>query len=106
MASGRSENLLVVTITCLLAVGGVVLLRVGLGLGYQHWASAYLAMGLTASIRRTSAGTDSTVGSALRGFGCLLLGLYASELLGYPAAWRVPPELIPGEVAAALAGIR
>jgi hypothetical protein len=95
MARERVENPWVVIGTCLLAVVGVMAIRVILGLDFRFWGAAYLAMGLTASIRRTSEGSDCTTWSALRGIGCLVFGLQATHWLGYPENSLRSVALVP-----------
>ena len=96
------ENPLVVMTTALMAISGVVAMRTLLGMDHLHWAVAYLAMGLTASIRRTSGGNDCSAWSALRGVACLLAGLYACQLMGYPVDSYRPSTWMPEDVAVAI----
>jgi hypothetical protein len=95
MARERVENGWVVIGACLLAVLGVMAIRVILRLDFRLWPVFYLAMGLTAAIRRTSEGSDCTIFSALRGIVCLILGLHAAEWLGYPGASYRSIVLVP-----------
>ena len=106
MASERAENQWIVATTCLLAILGVILLRTTLGLNYQVWFMAYLAMGLTASIRRTSAGNTFSVWSALRGIGCLVIGLYLTRRLGYHGISYCSAALVPNELIDAFDRVR
>ena len=100
MRSDRAEQPLVVVLTCLLAILGVMALRIVLRLDYQLWSVAYLAMALTAAIRRTSAGTDYSTLSALRGVACLVFGLYLTQTLGYPGSSYRSADLVPEELVA------
>ena len=100
MRSDRAEDPLVVTLTCLATVLGVMVLRIVLRLDYQLWSMAYLAMGLTAAIRRTSSGNDCSTLSALRGVACLAIGLYATQKLGYPGGSYHSADLVPEELVA------
>jgi hypothetical protein len=106
MARERVENPWVVVGACLLAVAGVMSIRVILGLDFRFWSGVYLAMGLTAAIRRTSEGSDCTAGSALRGIVCLFLGLHATEWLGYPGNSYHSIALVPEEFLEAMHAIR
>jgi hypothetical protein len=106
MGRRDSENLLVVTLTVALAISGVAALRALVGLDYHHWCAAYLAMGLTASIRRTSDGIDCTMWSALRGVASLLAGLCACQSMGYTVGSFWPSAWLPEEVVMAIARLR
>ncbi len=99
MARERVENGWVVICTCLLAVLGVMAMRYYLGLDFRLWPVFYLAMGLTAAIRRTSEGSDCTIGSTFRGIACLALGLYATQWLGCPSTSYQSVALVPEDVA-------
>ena len=106
MGRRDAEDLLVVTLTVLLAIFGVAALRTLVGLDYHHWFVAYLAMGLTASIRRTSDGVGCTMGSVLRGVACLLAGLNACQSMGYTVGSFRPSLWLPEEVVMAIARLR
>jgi hypothetical protein len=106
MTGQDDENPLVVSITALMAISGVAAMRIVLGYDYRHWAVAYLAMGLTASIRRTSAGSGFSAWSALRGVACLVAGLYASQLMGYPMDSLGSPLRLPDELEVAVDRLR
>ncbi len=101
----HAENLLVVTLSALMAIAGVAALRVLLGLDYHSWGLAYLAMGMTASIRRTSKGINWTTWSMLRGLICLMGGLYACQLMGYPMGPVRPERWVPEDVVMAIARV-
>jgi hypothetical protein len=106
MARERVENHWLVIGTCLLAILGVMMMRISLGLDFRFWAGAYMAMALTAAVRRTSEGSDYTVWSALRGFACLFLGLYATQWLGCPEPSYRSVALFPEEFLEAIVAIR
>ena len=106
MARERVENRWLVIGTCLLASIGVMAMRVVLGLDFRYWSGAYLAMGLTAAIRRTSEGSDCTIWSTFRGIGCLIVGLYATQWLGWPGTYYHSVALVPEEVLEAMVAIR
>lgn len=98
MVHDQNEDPWIVTVTCLLAVLGVVFLRAGLSLDYRWWFAAYVAMGMTASIRRTSAGNGFSVWSGIRGIACLIIGLYAIQRLGYFGISYHTAALVPGDL--------
>lgn len=103
MSNQREENLVVAIISSLLAIIGVVLMRVYLKLDYQTWSLVYLAAASTAAIRWTSQGIRVSIGSALRSFGCLVIGLYLIKLAGYPGFSSLQTAtLLPREVMDAL----
>jgi hypothetical protein len=102
MASDRAENRLVVVLSCLLAIVGVMLMRISLNMDLRVWAVAYLSMGLTASIRRTSHGTSFTTLSAIRGFMCLVIGLFVTDKLGYHSVSLASARMLPEELLTAL----
>ncbi len=94
------ENLLVVTLSCLLAIIGVMMMRMTLKLDYQTWSLVYLAAASTAAIRWTSEGATLSIGSVFRAILCFITGLGAIKLSGYPGvspyqtASLVPPEVM------------
>lgn len=106
MRREHEESPLVAVAAVLMAVGGVVAMRCLLGMGYHRWAVVYMAMGLTASIRRTSAGNDVSTWSALRGLACLMVGLWACRWLGYPIGSLMPQPWAPDELTEAIAQFR
>jgi hypothetical protein len=106
MTRDRLENPCVVVGSCLLAVLGVMAMRYYLGLDFRFWSGIYLAVGLTASIRRTSEGSSCTILSAFRGIGCLVLGLYATQWLGCPSTSYQSVALVPEDVVEAVVAIR
>jgi hypothetical protein len=63
----HAENWLVVTLSVLMAIAGVAALRVLLGLNHHYWGLAYVATGMTASIRWTSKGVGWTSWSCCEG---------------------------------------
>jgi hypothetical protein len=95
----NDENLMVAVLTCMMAVIGVMTMRVVLKLDFQSWALVYLAAAATAAIRWTPSGSNISIGSALRSMGCLVMGLYAIRFAGYPvAASFQTASLVPHEI--------
>lgn len=97
-----AENPLVVMLTASMAIVGVVALRGLMTMDFRHWALAYVAMAMTAAVRRTQAGIDCSSWSLLRGLACLMVGLYTCRWLGYPMNLSLPTDWVPEEVAMAL----
>jgi hypothetical protein len=103
MGKDREENFLVVTLTCLLAIVGVVFMKVGLKLDYQTWSFVYLAAASTAAIRWTSAGATVSILSTFRAVVCLGIGLGVMKLAGYPGITSFQTaSLVPREIMEAL----
>jgi len=104
MKKRSEENLLVAIMSCMMAIIGVMTMRVVLKLDFQSWALVYVAAASTAAIRWTLAGATLSVGSLIRAAGCLMIGLYAIKLAGYPgAASFQTATLLPNEIKDALA---
>jgi hypothetical protein len=100
----KEENLLVAIMTCVLAIAGVMMMRIFLKIDFQAWSLFYIAAACTAAIRWTPSGTSISVGSALRALGCLVVGLYAIKFAGYPGALSFQTaSLVPHEIMDALA---
>jgi hypothetical protein len=103
MKKQHEENLLVATLSCLLAIIGVMMMRMVLKLDFQTWSAVYLAAAATAAIRWTSAGASLSIGSGFRAVFCLVIGLSAIKLAGYPgAASFQTASLVPHEIMEAL----
>jgi hypothetical protein len=103
MSNKREENLLVATLSCVLAIMGVMLMKIVLKLDYQTWSIVYMAAAATAAVRWTSRGASVSVGSALRAGACLVIGLFAIRLAGYPGVSSFQTaSLVPREVMEAL----
>lgn len=97
------ENLLVAALSCVLAVGGILLIRMGLKLDFQSWALVYIAASSTAAIRWTSAGSSISVVSGLRALFCLVIGISLTKLAGYPGTMSLQTaSMVPHEVMEAL----
>jgi hypothetical protein len=94
------ENLLVASLSCFLAIVGILVIRMGLKLDFQSWSLVYLAAASTAAIRWTSVGAGLSMLSGLRSLFCLVVGLSLTKLAGYPGtmslqtASMVPPEIM------------
>jgi hypothetical protein len=101
-----AENWLVVILSMLMAIAGVAALRVLLGLNHHSWGVAYVATGMTASIRWTSKGVGWTSWSVLRGVICLMGGLYACQLMGYTMGPVRPVRWVPEEVMVEIGRVR
>lgn len=106
-AVGKRENqedLLVVSLSCLLAILGVMLMRMYLKLDFQAWSAVYILAAGTAAVRWTSAGSNVSIGSGFRALFCLLIGLIVNRLSGYPSVVSFQTaSLLPNEVVDALA---
>jgi hypothetical protein len=103
MRKQGEESLLVATLSCMLAVIGVMVMRMVLKLDFQSWAAVYIAAASTAAIRWTSAGTSLSIGSGFRAIACLVIGMFAIKLAGYPGASSFQTaSLVPREVMEAL----
>jgi hypothetical protein len=97
------ENLLVILVSCVMAIIGVMTMRVVLKLDFQSWALIYIAAASTAAVRWTMHGANLSVWSILRAAGCLMIGLTAIQIAGYPGAASFhTASLVPREIADAL----
>ncbi len=103
MIKTDDENAVVATLSCILAIIGIISMRVILKLDYQVWSIVYLATAATAAIRWTNSGAGITISSAFRAAACLAIGLGGIKLAGYSSASSFQTaSLVPHEFLEAL----
>ena len=104
-ATGRmfAENPGIVIISCLLAILGVMGMRMVLKLDIQTFALAYVAAAATAAVRWTPMGAGVSIFSLIRAVCCLAIGLVIISLAGYPGVTSFhTASLLPQEIVEAL----